>query len=158
MTIKKITILIGILSFLGVTPISFADGHDDAGGHMERHKMMPHGSDQRISLGLSPKMRLHQLANMRSHVEAVQTIIGLIGEGDFNTASEIAHSQLGLTEEMEKMCNNFNNEQFTNLGLEFHKSADTLGETLKTKDISTSLRALHTTMGYCVQCHATFRQ
>ncbi|MFQ5443362.1 MAG: hypothetical protein ACE5EK_01975 [Nitrospinales bacterium] len=59
---------------------------------------------------------------------------------------------------MKKMCNSFENEEFKNLGLAFHKSGDELGEALKTKDITKSLRALHTTMGYCVQCHTTFRQ
>ena len=125
---------------------------------MRNHSMMSHANDGRISLGLSPQMKTHQLANMRSHVEAIQTIIGLIGNGDFDRASEIAHSKLGLTEEMKRMCNMFNNEDFKNLGFQFHKSADTLGETLKTKDINKSLHALETTMGYCVQCHATFRQ
>lgn len=33
-----------------------------------------------------------------------------------------------------------------------------LGNALRTKDMSKSLQALHETMGYCVQCHATFRQ
>jgi len=53
---------------------------------------------------------------------------------------------------------NFENENFKNLGLAFHKSGDALGATLKTKDLNKSLGALHTTMSYCVQCHATFRQ
>lgn len=114
--------------------------------------------DERISLGLSPAMKQHQLANMRNHVEAVQSIIGLLSEGAFDKASHIAYSKLGLTKEMEKMCNNFENENFKNLGLAFHKSGDALGATLKTKDLNKSLGALHTTMSYCVQCHATFRQ
>jgi hypothetical protein len=95
---------------------------------------------------------------MRSHLEAIQLITGLISEGAFDQASEIAHSSLGLTEEMNKMCNMFENKDFTELGLAFHKSGDELGETLLTKDTSKSLHALQATMGYCVQCHATYRQ
>ena len=158
MAIKHITILFGILFSMGMVLTSFAGDDDDASKQIERHNMMNHVNDERISLGLSPQMKKHQLANMRSHVEAMQTIIGLMGDGDFNAASEIAHSRLGLTEDMKKMCNMFDNENFKNLGLQFHKSADALGETLKTKDMNMSLRALHTTMGYCVECHATFRQ
>lgn len=56
------------------------------------------------------------------------------------------------------MCDMFENEEFKSLGLAFHKSGDALGEALKTKDITKSLDALHTTMGYCVQCHAAYRQ
>jgi hypothetical protein len=137
---------------------SFAENKDQTMEHMMHHDKMPSIVDGRISLGLSPAMKQHQLSNMRSHVEAVQSIIGLISEGSFDNASQIAHSKLGLTEEMKKMCNMFENEAFRNLGLEFHKSGDELGDALQTKDITKSLRALHTTMGYCVKCHASFRQ
>jgi hypothetical protein len=47
---------------------------------------------------------------------------------------------------------------FKLLGLAFHESGDVLANTLKTKDANKSLSALQTTLGYCVQCHATFRQ
>jgi len=59
---------------------------------------------------------------------------------------------------MSNMCNMFNNEDFTALGLAFHKSGDSLGEALKTRDTVQSLRALQFTLGHCVQCHATYRQ
>jgi len=137
---------------------SFAGNDAQTMSPLENHAGMKHGDDGRISLGLSEKMQKHQLANMRSHVEAIQTIVGLIGDNDFSTASEIAHSRLGLTAEMRKMCNMFDNEDFRMLGLQFHESADALAETLKTEDTNKSLRALKTTLGYCVQCHATFQQ
>jgi len=158
MKTRHIIILFGIVFSVGMVPTSFAGDNKQAIDQMEHHDMMNHIDDGRISLGLSSQMRKHQLANMRSHVEAVRTIIGLIGDEDFNSASEIAHSRLGLTEDMKKMCNMFDNDSFRKLGLQFHKSADTLGKILKTKDMNKSLRALHNTMGYCVQCHATFRQ
>ncbi len=151
-TICRLTLLL-FISF-GV----HAEEIKEVSGQMHHHNMMKHVDDGRISLGFSPEMKAHQLANMRSHVEAIQTIIGLIAEEDFNAASEVAHSRLGLTEEMKKMCNMFENENFKKLGLQFHESADTLGDILKTKDMNKSLNALHTTMGYCVQCHETFRQ
>ena len=155
---KRITMFVGILLFAGITFNSFAEDKDDTMGHMMHHNKMHSINDDRISLGLSPAMKQHQLSNMRSHVEAVQSIVGLLSERSFYKASQIAHSKLGLTEEMKKMCNTFENEAFKNLGLAFHKSGDDLGNALQTKDMTKSLRALHTTMGYCVQCHATFRQ
>ncbi|MBT3414921.1 MAG: cytochrome C [Nitrospina sp.] len=154
---RKAVIIISILFFAGLTVNSSAEDKThsmDEGSHHKMHSV----KDERISLGLSPAMKQHQLANMRNHVEAVQSIIGLLSEGAFDKASHIAYSKLGLTKEMEKMCNNFENENFKNLGLAFHKSGDALGATLKTKDLNKSLGALHTTMSYCVQCHATFRQ
>jgi cytochrome c556 len=151
---KKIMIIFSLLLFAGVAFNSYAKEEGSKTEHMMHQSMQ----DDRISLGLSPAMKQHQLSNMRSHVAAVQSIVGLLSEGSFERASQIAHSKLGLTEEMKKMCNSFENKTFTKLGLAFHKSGDVLGEALQTKDMAKSLSALHTTMGYCVQCHATFRQ
>lgn len=114
--------------------------------------------DTRISLNESPQMKQHQLSIMRGHVEAVKTVIGLISESKFDEASKIAHAQLGLTPEMKMMCGMFNNENFEQLGLAFHKSGDELGDALHTGDLKASLRALNNTMQYCVECHATYRQ
>jgi hypothetical protein len=142
---KEIVLAIAMLSCIGT---SLAEEH------MHHVDVM----DSRISLGLAPTMKQHQLSNMRSHVEAVRAIVGLIAESDFEKASEIAHSKLGLTEEMRQMCSMFGNAEFTKLGMEFHQSGDELGDVLKKKDVNLSLKALNKTMGYCVQCHATYRQ
>ena len=115
-------------------------------------------ADNRTSLGLSAKMKHHQLSNMRAHMSAIQKIAGLLAEGKFEKASKIAHAQLGLTEEMKQMCDMFENEDFKRLGLAFHNSGDELGDALQTKDMKKSLQALSKTTGYCVQCHEKFRQ
>jgi len=131
-------------------------------GHMMRGGMMHQGTtganDKRVSLGIGPQQKQHQLANMRSHLKAVQDIIGMISESRFDEASNVAHEKLGLTPEMRQMCNMFENEDFKAMGLAFHQSADALGDTLKSKNLNQSLRALHTTMNYCIQCHAAYRQ
>lgn len=127
-------------------------------GMMHEAGMQPGNGDERISLGLAPMQKQHQLANMRSHLKAVQDIVGMIAENRFNEASEVAHNKLGLTPEMQKMCNMFTNADFRELGLAFHRSADELGDTLKRGNATGSLQALRSTMNYCVQCHATYRQ
>jgi hypothetical protein len=146
-----VSVFIGIAGFNGV----FAD---DEKMHMGNHHHEMSEMDTRTSLGVSPEMKLHQLSNMRSHVEAIKSIVGLMAENKFDDASTIAHTKLGLTQEMKEMCSMFNNEKFEQLGLAFHKSGDELGNVLKTKDVNASLRALNKTMQYCVECHATFRQ
>jgi cytochrome c556 len=103
-------------------------------------------------------MKQHQLSNMRGHVEAIKSITGLMAENKFDEASQVAHTQLGLTPEMQSMCSMFDNENFKKLGFAFHKSGDDLGDALKTGDMNASLRALNKTMQYCVECHATYRQ
>ncbi len=153
--IRQITVVFFTL-FFSVIAMSVHAG--DKTNTMMHHDMMQASNDARLSLGLSPMMKQHQLANMRSHVAAVQTIVGLIAEEKFDQAAKVAHSQLGLTEAMKNMCNMFDNARFRKLGLAFHNSADALAVVLKTKNTKKSLQALHTTMRYCVQCHATFRQ
>ncbi len=133
-------------------------------GMMHGMRMHPPGmartGDSRTSLNLPAPMRRNQLAMMRGHLQAVDAIVGYLAEGKFDAASKVAHEKLGLTPEMKKMCDMLGkrNSHFRDMGLAFHRSADKLGEILKTGDIQRSLAALHRTMNYCVQCHATFRQ
>jgi cytochrome c556 len=143
------------IAFTAVAPASAEDGMVMDHHAMHNHLMM----DERTSLNLSPEMKLQQLQNMRSHVAAVQSIAGHLANDEFDLAAEVAHSKLGLTEQMRMMCTHMSdNKDFAKLALEFHQSGDQLGDTLKTGDMKKSLRALQTTMNYCVQCHATFRQ
>lgn len=142
-------VVIALLVFFSIGSSVAAEMHMHHGGAM---------SDERISLGLPPPMKQHQMSNMRSHLEAVRSIVALIAANNFEKASRIAHTQLGLTEEMKKMCEMFDNKKFQELGLAFHKSGDELGDVLLKKNAAKSLEALSRTMGYCVECHALFRQ
>jgi len=156
---KQIMILCGTLLVMGLNATSYANAEmaDQATQHHMKH-MESASSDHRVSLKLTPQMKQHQLANMRSHLEAVRDIIGLMASEKFDEASDIAYNKLGLTPEMEKMCSMFGNDGFKQIGLAFHKSADDLGSVLKTKNATKSLQALRSTMNYCIQCHASFRQ
>ena len=145
---KKILILVLLLA-----PVGAMAGQEGVVGHTA-HNM----NDKRISLGLSPQMKQHQLSSMRAHLAATQEIIGLLSEGKFDKAAKIAHASLGLTEESKQMCSMIENEDFKKLGFAFHNSADELGDALQTKNMKKSLQALRKTTGYCVQCHEKFRQ
>ncbi len=114
--------------------------------------------DPRMSLKLNSMQKQHQLKNMRSHLEAVQTIITLLSKEKYDEASKVAYLKLGSTTEMKLMCASFGDKAFETLGLDFHKSADKMSEIFKKKDKNTSLQALSNTMNYCMQCHTTYRQ
>jgi len=80
-------------------------------GMMHQHGMSmmkdrPMAGDERISLNLSAKMKQHQLENMRSHLEAIQSIISLMSEGGYDKASDIAHNKLGLTPGVQPFISN----------------------------------------------------
>jgi hypothetical protein len=151
------TIMLAVSAFIGVAVFNGAFA-DDEKMHMKNHHHEMSSMDMRTSIGVTGEMKQHQLSNMRGHVEAVKSIVGLMAESKFEDASKIAHAQLGLTAEMQTMCGMFNNEEFEKLGMAFHKSGDDLGDALKTKDVNASLRALNKTMQYCVECHATYKQ
>jgi hypothetical protein len=142
--------------FIGMMCLNAAFAVDEIMPMAHRHDM--NMTDTRVSLNLSDKMKQHQLADMRAHLEAIDSIVGLMAENKFAEASKMAHEKLGLSPEMQRMCNMLGNEKATAMGLAFHKSGDELGGALSTGDLSRSLSALHTTMQYCVECHATFRQ
>jgi hypothetical protein len=155
-------ILTTVLVFIGIASLNLAFAADekvhDASHNREMHNHEMKVMDMRTSLQLPAKMKQHQLSNMREHVEAIKTIVGLMAENKFEEASNVAHDKLGLTPEMQAMCDMFGNEQFRELGHAFHRSGDDLGDILQTGDVSASLRALNKTMQYCVDCHAAFRQ
>jgi len=150
-------ILIAVSAVIGIVGLNAAFAADEKMQHEMHHHDMSM-MDTRTTLGLSAEMKQHQLSNMREHVGAIQSIIGFMSENKFEDASKIAHTKLGLTPEMQKMCSMFNNEKFMALGIAFHKSGDDLGDALHTEDANASLRALNKTMQYCVECHATYRQ
>lgn len=155
---KAYWIAAGALALVLSGSAGYAAMESGVSGHMLAHAGMHSAKDDRVSLQLPAGMKHEQLANMRSHLEAIQAITGLVVAGDFDQASRVAHLKLGMTEKMKRMCNSFKNEGFRKLGLAFHESGDVLGEVLQTRDMNKSLKALETTMGYCVQCHASFRQ
>lgn len=142
-----------IFPMLLLSPIcTMAAEEDDIG--LTAHDIF----DNRISLGLSTKVKHRLLVNMRAQLQATQTIIGLIAEEKYEKASKISRARLGLTDEMKRIYDLSKNEDFRNLGMAFHNSAAGLGTALQTNDMKKSLRALRDTTGYCVQCHNKFRQ
>lgn len=151
-------ILIAVSALTAMIGLNAALAADERMQHQKHRQHAMSMMDTRTSLGLPEGMKQHQLSNMREHLEAVNSVISLMSENKFEDASKIAHSKLGSTPEMLKMCRMMGNENFTTLGLAFHKSGDDLGDALQTKDVNASLRALNKTMQYCVECHATYRQ
>lgn len=115
--------------------------------------------DTRKSLGIKGTMKgVHQLSNMRSHMTALAEIVKYMNSDQYDEASKVAGEKLGLTVSMNSMCGNFGSKSFETMGVSFHKSADVLAQTLKTKDHQKSMVALEKVMNGCVLCHSTFKQ
>ncbi|MDP3266412.1 MAG: cytochrome C [Sulfuricurvum sp.] len=115
--------------------------------------------DTRKSLGIKGTMKgAHQLSNMRAHMTALADIVKYMNSDQYDEASAVAQEKLGLTVSMNSMCGNFGSKSFEAMGVTFHKSADVLAQTLKTKDHAKSMVALEKVMNGCVLCHSTFKQ
>ena len=166
---KKITLT--IVAFLAIIGLFFTSCNSNKNNKQDKKvstKMHNHNQmimhnikvtvDTRIALNVSPDKAQHQLMNMRNHVMAVQSIINYLSQDEYDKASEVAATKLGLTDEMKMMCSSFGNTEFEKLGVEFHNNADKMSEIFKTKNKNKSLEALALTMNSCVNCHAAFKQ
>jgi len=115
--------------------------------------------DKRKPVPLSPKMALHQKQNMREHLEAVQAIISGLSHDDF-PAVEKAANKIGYSDEMKQMCTHMGAGApgFTEMAIQFHKTADTIAEAARFKDRVATLKALDKTLQTCTSCHTQFKQ
>jgi len=159
---KILTVLAIAIVFISCENKDQHSGSENIKVSKEKHSEMKHDmklpDDDRISLNVTGKRAKHQLINMRDHVVAVNLILNYLAKNDFDKASEVALEKLGPSKHMMMMCSAFDNKEFEELGFAFHESAKTMSEIIKTKDINKSLEALTVTTGYCVTCHAKFKQ
>jgi hypothetical protein len=115
--------------------------------------------DTRAPVPLLPMMANHQKQNMREHLEAVQDVVLGATSGDF-AAVEKAASRMGYSEQMGRMCTHMGAGApgFTEQALNFHKTADKIGDAAKKKDREGVLAALGETLKTCTGCHAAWKQ
>jgi hypothetical protein len=115
--------------------------------------------DRRAPVPLLAPMAAHQKENMRDHLLAVQEIASAAGVGDFEAVERSAR-RIGLSDEMHRMCSHMGQGApgFTEQALDFHGSADKIGEAARAKDPAAVMRALGDTLTKCNGCHSTYRQ
>jgi hypothetical protein len=115
--------------------------------------------DDRTKVPLLPMMAHHQRVNMRDHLAAVQEIVAAAATNDFATIEKAA-GRIAYSEQMGAMCTHMGAGApgFTDLALEFHRTADTIGAAAKQKDSTEVLAALGRTLAKCTGCHARFKQ
>ena len=126
----------------------------------EEHSMMSKSAgDARQPLPLPAMMAEHQKQNMREHLAAVQAIIAAIGRDDMNAVAK-ATARIGYSEAMGQMCEHMGAAApgFTVMALNFHHTADSIGDAARRGDRGGVLSALDRTLQTCVACHATYRQ
>jgi hypothetical protein len=126
----------------------------------EHSGMMSQGaSDTWSPLRLPAMMAEHQKQNMREHLAAVQAIIAALGRGHMGGVAT-ASARIGYSQSMGQMCQHIGaaTPGFTIMALNFHHTADGIGEAARQGDRAGVLTALDGTLQTCVGCHATYRQ
>jgi cytochrome c556 len=121
--------------------------------------MSQSAGDTRKPLPLPAMMAEHQKQNMREHLAAIQAIIAAIGRDDMDAVAKAA-ARIGYSGAMGQMCEHMGAAApgFTAMALDFHHTADTIGEAARRGDRAGVLSSLDRTLQTCVGCHATYRQ
>lgn len=115
--------------------------------------------DTRQPLPLEPAMALHQKAQMRGHLEAVQQVTTALAAGDW-AAVEAAAARMGSSPGMLQTCERMGAGAagFTEQAADFHRRADNIGAAARRRDAGAVLTALSDTLAACTACHQTWRQ
>jgi hypothetical protein len=115
--------------------------------------------DSRTPVPLLPRMAQHQKQNMRDHLLVVQEVTTALTRGDFDAAGRAAQ-RIASSARMTQTCEHMGSHApgFTELALEFHRTADTLVAATRKRDRDDVLAALGHTLNACTSCHAAYKQ
>jgi hypothetical protein len=120
--------------------------------------------DARELVAFPEPMRVHTLANMRDHLQTLQQINAALGRGDFDAASTLAETRLGMTSlAMHDAAHlaAYMPKPMQEMGSAMHASASRFAIAAQdagaTHDVRPALAALDGVMRQCVACHATYR-
>ena len=115
--------------------------------------------DGRSPVPLLPAMASHQKQNMRDHLVAVQEIVAALSIADF-AAVETAAARIGFSQAMGQTCTHMGAGApgFSEQALEFHHTADRIGDAARGGDGARVLMALGAALQACTSCHAVWKQ
>lgn len=119
----------------------------------------PGGLDARRPLPLLAVMAEHQKQAMRDHLVAVQDVVTALSIADF-AGVEAAAARIGYSEQMGQTCGHMGAlaSGFTEQAIEFHHTADRIGEAARRRDGQLVLKELGATLQTCTSCHAVWKQ
>jgi len=117
------------------------------------------GMDTRTAVPLVPMMAHHQKQEMRDHLAVVQEVAAALAAGDF-AGVETAARRIGYSDEEAQMCTHMGAGApgFTDAAIEFHHTADAIGQAARQRDSAAVLTALSRTLATCTACHTRFKQ
>ena len=153
----KLALAIAALAaYVGLFPCSAVAQHT--------HDAEAAPADQRVAVSMPAQLRLHTLAHMREHLQAIEEIQAALGRGAFDRAAQLAEQQLGLT----SLKTHGGDEvapympaPMQRMGTEMHRAGSRLALEIANASATGNLRAPLAALGdltaQCVACHASYR-
>ncbi len=145
-------------------------GHSGMQSHGMQSQMPgapPQSGDSRQLVSLPAPMQEHMLANMRDHLQTLDTVFGDIADGKFDAASKVLEESLGMSSlplhQAAEMAPFFP-QPMQDAGTSMHRAASRLAIALQDVSVTQtfeSMRAvnagLHEVTTSCVACHTAYR-
>ena len=120
--------------------------------------------DARAEVAFPGRLREHTLANMRDHLLTLQRIQDAVARGDFDAASQLAESRLGLSSLEAHGAHDvakFMPQGMQEIGTGMHRAASRFAIEATnagvTGDVRVAIGALSSVTAQCVACHAAYR-
>jgi hypothetical protein len=130
----------------------------------------PHGhamaavEDARAEVAFPAPLKEHTLANMRDHLLTLQRIQDALARGDFDAASQLAESRLGLSSLEAHGAHDvakFMPQGMQEIGTGMHRAASRFAieatNAGASGDMKAAIAALSAVTSQCVACHAGYR-
>ncbi len=115
--------------------------------------------DGRRPVPLLPMMAWHQKQSMMQHLVVIQQIVAAAAKEDWKGVADAAKGIEASASERQT-CEHMGAgaEGFTELALDFHDRAASIGSAAEARDGAGVLEATANTLQACTSCHATYRQ
>ena len=121
-------------------------------------------TDTRQFVQFPEPMRIHTITSMRDHLLSLQEIDVALSKNDFDRASNIAETRLGMSSlELHGAAHiaPYMPQGMQDIGTGMHKAASRFAVEAQnasvSNDLCPALAALGTVMQQCVACHAAYR-
>ena len=121
-------------------------------------------ADSRQLVDFPEPMRIHTIANMRDHLLALQEIDEALAKGEFDKASNIAETRLGMSSLEAHGAAHiapYMPKGMQEIGTNMHQAASRFAVEAQNasvgNDVRPALAALAGVMRQCVACHAAYR-
>jgi hypothetical protein len=149
MKIRGSQVFVALIAGFG--PLAVAQTHESQG-------------DSRTLVTFPAAMRVHTLANMRDHLQALQEITVALSKDDFARAAAIAEDRLGMTSLAAHGAAHlatYMPAPMRDIGTQMHRAASRFAleaqNASASNDIRPALATLSSVMQQCVACHGTYR-